>query len=186
MPIFDENNLALAPLTQEIALPPTSCVVMIKDAAPHIKTKEDGTTSHSWKLTLEVLSPEAVEIRNERYQFSGTELTVYVAVSLKVVGAPHGIQKLLGCIPEYSLFVNTDEPFLVKNKQKEVVDIPFRGKQVRAVLKTEAKPKQTEGELTQEDILKGLKKKYVDVIVDGKKVYVNRLILDSWLGPVTE
>lgn len=186
MPIFDEANLALAPLTQDHALPPTSCIVMIKDATPHQKTKDDGTISHSWKLELEVLTPEAVEIRNEKFQFSGTQLTAYVALNAKSAGAVHGIQKLLAAIPEYSLFFNTDEPFQVKDKSKAVVDIPFRGKQVRAVLKTVAQQKQAKGELTQEDILKGVKDKWVNVFEAGKPVMNNRLVLDSWLGPVAQ
>lgn len=177
MPELNDDN-TFPMIDGSVRVPDTSVDVYIRKVEPH--TKEEKI---SWKLTLEVLAPENIEIAGKKYSISGKEITTYVGISKMNLHTPFGLFALYSACG-YKRSLDTDNPMQVKTPDGEIVNVPFVGKVVRAIVNTRSKPRKAYAELTPAQKAAGEKPELVSVLDDnGQPVIVHELQLPRWIGP---
>ena len=174
---FQDDSNTFPPLDSSVRLGETPVDLYIKQVEPH--TKEG---KNSWKLTVEILAPETLDVGGKTHMASGVSFITYVSLNKANFQYKFGLFNLLAACG-YKRGWDSDSPYGVFDKEGNTVNVPFTGKVVRAVINTQASERKSYEELSEAEKAAGTKPKLVVVKDDkGQPVIQHQLRIVEWLG----
>jgi hypothetical protein len=176
--ILDETT-TFQPLPFTLELPDTEVDIHILKATFEF-SKSKGLPQ--WKFDTEILAPEFVEIKGEKYSLSGKPITSYASISRDAYKAATGMLYWLNAC-NYSTKMTLENPQVINDKNGSQLAEPFNGKVVKAIIGTGKKKMQEKVVLSEAERLAG-KPEYQDIKDEsGKPVFRNEVRIKRIVGP---